>query len=75
MAVTFLAGKGDVDAGRPADDLVFVVSEKPHDTFTRKGNDLQTNVTIPLATALAGGTTQVGVATAGALSGDLCACM
>lgn len=34
------AGKGDQEPGRPADDLVFVVSEKPHDRFTRSGNDL-----------------------------------
>jgi hypothetical protein len=36
----FVAGKGDQEPGRPADDLVFVVSEKPHDRFTRSGNDL-----------------------------------
>jgi hypothetical protein len=34
------AGKGDQEPGRPADDLVLVVSEKPHDRFTRSGNDL-----------------------------------
>ncbi len=34
------AGKGDQEPGRPADDLVFVISEKPHDRFTRSGNDL-----------------------------------
>jgi hypothetical protein len=37
--ITF-AGKGDQEPGRPADDLVFVVSEKPHPRFTRSGNDL-----------------------------------
>jgi len=35
-----LTGKGDQEPGRPADDLVFVISEKPHERFTRSGNDL-----------------------------------
>jgi DnaJ family protein B protein 4 len=33
---------------------VFVVEEKPHDRFTREGNDLVTKVQIPLLEALAG---------------------
>lgn len=53
------AGKGDVEPGRPADDLVFIVAEKPHRVFTRNGSDLSTTITIPLETALAGGTAQV----------------
>lgn len=38
--LVYRAGKGDQEPGRPADDLVLVVSEKPHDRFTRSGNDL-----------------------------------
>lgn len=53
------AGKGDQEPGRPADDLVLVVSEKPHDRFTRSGNDLSTTVTLSLVQALEGGSTQV----------------
>ncbi|KAF7791747.1 hypothetical protein EIP86_002771 [Pleurotus ostreatoroseus] len=37
-----------------AQDLVFVVEEKPHDRFTRDGNDLVTSVQIPLVDALTG---------------------
>jgi DnaJ-class molecular chaperone len=54
-----MAGKGDVEPGRPAEDLVFVVSEKPHDIYTRKGNDLYATVKVPLSKALAGGTAEV----------------
>eukprot|EP00878_Enallax_costatus_P012794 GHUV01013361.1.p1 GENE.GHUV01013361.1~~GHUV01013361.1.p1 ORF type:complete len:384 (+),score=115.50 GHUV01013361.1:227-1378(+) len=56
--ITF-AGMGDKEPGRPADDLVFVISEKPHSSYTREGNDLHTTVTLPLKTALAGGTVEV----------------
>lgn len=38
-----------------AQDLVFVVEEKPHDRFKREGNDLIANVQIPLVDALTGG--------------------
>ncbi|KAF8206207.1 hypothetical protein K438DRAFT_1816792 [Mycena galopus ATCC 62051] len=37
-----------------AQDLVFVVEEKPHDTFERDGNDLTCKVQIPLLDALTG---------------------
>lgn len=37
-----------------AQDLVFVVEEKPHDRFKREGNDLVAHVTIPLVDALTG---------------------
>lgn len=50
---------GDKEPGRPADDLVFVIAEKPHSSFTRSGNDLHTTVTLPLKTALTGGSVQV----------------
>lgn len=52
--VTF-AGKGDEYPGRPAQDLVFVVTEKPHPTFKRQGDDLVVNMTISLAEALTEG--------------------
>ncbi|MQL94564.1 hypothetical protein Taro_027228 [Colocasia esculenta] len=35
-------------------DLVFIIDEKPHDTFTREGNDLVTTQNISLAEALTG---------------------
>lgn len=37
-----------------AQDIVFVVEEKPHDVFTRDGNDLITSQKIPLLEALTG---------------------
>lgn len=43
-----------------AQDLVFVVEEKPHDRFKREGNDLVANMKISLVDALTGsGTKQV----------------
>jgi hypothetical protein len=53
------AGMGDKEPGRPADDLVFVVAEKPHTRFTRDGNDLHTSINLSLLQALQGGSTQV----------------
>ena len=53
------AGMGDKEPGRPADDLVFVIAEKPHSSFTREGNDLHTTVSLPLKIALAGGSVEV----------------
>ncbi|KIJ51438.1 hypothetical protein M422DRAFT_158495 [Sphaerobolus stellatus SS14] len=42
-----------------AQDVVFVVEEKPHPRFTRDGNDLIAKIQIPLVDALTGtGTTQ-----------------
>lgn len=37
-----------------AQDLVFVVEEKPHDVYTRDGNDLVAHLHLPLVDALAG---------------------
>lgn len=37
-----------------AQDLVFVVEEKPHEVYKREGNDLSANLKIPLVEALAG---------------------
>lgn len=42
-----------------AQDLVFVVEEKPHEIFMRDGNNLIANVVIPLVEALAGPPTGV----------------
>jgi hypothetical protein len=43
-----LAGKGDEAPGQPAQDLVFVVRQKPHPVFTREGDDLVTTQRISL---------------------------
>jgi len=51
--ITF-AGKGDESPNQPAADIVFIVDEKPHATFTREGNDLVLKATIPLVDALCG---------------------
>ena len=52
--ITF-AGKGDEYPGRPAQDLVFVVTQKPHPVFKRDGDDLLVTMTISLAEALTEG--------------------
>lgn len=39
--------------GGPPSDVVFVIEEKPHPSFKRVGDDLETTVTIPLSQALA----------------------
>jgi DnaJ-class molecular chaperone len=46
------AGKGDQHPGQPAQDITFVLSEQPHASFRRKGNDLHTCALVPLGTAL-----------------------
>ncbi|KAI3607426.1 hypothetical protein WG66_004920 [Moniliophthora roreri] len=46
------ARAGNEQANGEAQDLVFVVEEKPHPTFTREGNDLISRVPIPLLEAL-----------------------
>ncbi|KAJ2709794.1 Molecular chaperone (DnaJ super), partial [Coemansia spiralis] len=45
--------EGD-DLGNGAQDIVFVVDEKPHALFKRDGNDLKLNLTLTLAEALCG---------------------
>ena len=45
---------GNEQPNGDSQDLVFVVEEKPHATFTREGNDLVCKVKIPLVDALAG---------------------
>lgn len=47
------AGNEQAPTGE-AQDLVFVVEEKPHDVFTRDGNDLRAKLKIPLVEALCG---------------------
>ena len=50
-------GKGDARPGAgPPGDVVFVVEEKPHATFTRDGDTLIVTARIPLVDALCGAT-------------------
>ncbi|KAF8031179.1 hypothetical protein BT93_D0398 [Corymbia citriodora subsp. variegata] len=51
--------KGNEQPGMIAADLVFVIDEKPHSTFTRDGNDLVVTQKISLAEALTGYTVQL----------------
>lgn len=51
--VTF-AGEGDELQAGVAQDVIFVVREKVHKTFTREGSNLLHNVKIPLVDALCG---------------------
>ncbi|KAG7673823.1 hypothetical protein Ndes2526B_g02703 [Nannochloris sp. 'desiccata'] len=54
--VTF-EGKGDELPGQPAQDIVFVVKQKPHSKFLREGDDLVVKMSIPLTKALTAGVT------------------
>lgn len=49
------SGEGDQGPDIIPGDVVFVIDEKAHDRFVRKGDDLHTVVKIDLLTALAGG--------------------
>ncbi len=50
-----LAGKGEAGSGRgTSGDLYLVVSIKHHERFERKGDDLYTEVSVPLLTAILG---------------------
>ncbi|KAK6205002.1 dnaJ class heat shock protein [Scheffersomyces amazonensis] len=49
------SGEGDQEPGITPGDVIFAVDERPHDKFTRKGNDLYYEAEIDLLTALAGG--------------------
>ncbi|KAJ4477387.1 hypothetical protein J3R30DRAFT_3334089 [Lentinula aciculospora] len=55
------ARAGNEQARGEAQDLVFVVEEKPHEIFQREGNDLTCHISIPLLEALTheGGKKQV----------------
>ncbi|KAJ0709109.1 putative chaperone DnaJ, HSP40/DnaJ peptide-binding protein [Helianthus annuus] len=51
--------KGNQEPGVIAADLVFIIDEKPHDIFTREGNDLLVNQEISLLEALTGKTVEL----------------
>jgi len=53
--IRFPHAGNEQQGGGEAQDLVFVVEEKPHSVYTRDGNDLVCHMKIPLVTALAGG--------------------
>jgi DnaJ-class molecular chaperone len=50
-----LAGQGGAGAGGAKSDLELIVKMLPHKTFERKGDDLHTDVSVPLLTAIVGG--------------------
>lgn len=52
---------GNEQPGGEAQDLAFVVEEKPHPVFTRDGDDLICNLKIPLVDALAGSDTKKAI--------------
>jgi len=52
--ITF-AGEGDQGPDIIPGDVVFVIEQKPHERFERKGDDLHYHAEIDLLTALAGG--------------------
>ncbi len=55
-----VAGEGGPGiAGGPRGDLYLVISVRPHQTFERKGDDLYTDVAVPLTAAALGGEVQV----------------
>lgn len=49
------SGEGDQEPNVTPGDVVFVVDEKPHDKFKRRGHDLSYDCELDLLTALAGG--------------------
>ena len=50
-----LAGQGEVGpGGGPAGDLYVEIHERPHDIFSRKGDDLHCRVTVPMTAAAFG---------------------
>lgn len=51
--------KGNQEPGVIAADLIFLVDEKPHEVFTRDGNDLLVNQEISLLEALTGKTVEL----------------
>lgn len=52
---------GNEQSNGEAQDLAFVVEDKPHPVFTRDGDDLVCNLKIPLVDALTGSGTKKGV--------------
>ncbi len=54
------AGEGESGSnGGPAGDLYLRVQTRPHPVFERRGDDLHTNVALPVTTAVLGGEAQV----------------
>ena len=50
-----LAQQGEVGpGGGPAGDLYVEIHERPHDIFSRKGDDLHCRVTVPMTAAALG---------------------
>jgi molecular chaperone DnaJ len=50
-----LAGQGEVGpGGGPPGDLYVEIHERPHDVFSRKGDDLHCRVTLPMTAAALG---------------------
>ena len=50
-----LAGQGSMGADGAKGDLELIVKMVPHKNFERKGDDLHTEVPVPLVTAILGG--------------------
>ncbi len=50
-----LAGQGGIGPDGAKSDIELIVKMMPHKTFERKGDDLHTEVAVPLLTALLGG--------------------
>lgn len=48
------SGEGDQEPGLEPGDIIIVLDEKPHDTFTRKGSNLLIKMQIELVEALCG---------------------
>jgi curved DNA-binding protein len=54
-----VAGEGGGAPGGPRGDLYLRVRTRPHPHFERKGDDLETKLSVPLTTAVLGGEVQV----------------
>ena len=55
-----LAGKGEVGpAGGPPGDLYVEIVEKPHPTFTRRGDDIHCTLEVPMTAATLGTTVEL----------------
>jgi len=50
-----VAGEGRAGRGGSRGDLYLVISVRPHERFSRRGDDLQTEVEVPLVDAVLGG--------------------
>jgi molecular chaperone DnaJ len=54
-----IAGKGQPGDGGASGDLYLVITVLPHRSFERDGDDLHTNIAVPLSVAMLGGEVQV----------------